>query len=368
MRNILFALLLACTPAWAGVFVYGDSIPSCTAGVSMPSNCFVARLSTLLGQPVSNNAISGSQAADQAVVAKAHTPAAGDTFVIYIGTNDANLYLGDATKRGYYRAALQYLIAWNALPTKVYGTAGTLTAGWSPDAHSAGVGVASFTPGDTATYTVSGTTVYLGMKYYPGAYGTADIRIDGVTQATYAATNPGYATGLNAYPLDQVGLIRIVGLSSGSHTVQVAVTAGTGTYPPVVYLQWVAGSDQAIKTPVYVNTIHHWAAYTGSNTAANIDDYNAIQDGVIADFQGDGLNIIRVDPMLIASDISGDKIHPNDTGAGKIAAADFAAISGPPPPPQARPLYAPAYLLTDGKNYFGALDAAGTVNIKQISQ
>jgi lysophospholipase L1-like esterase len=361
MKKFLLAILFVCLPAYAGVYVYGDSIPACTTGVSLPANCMVSRLNVDLGVTATNSAVSGSQAADQAVVAKNHAPIAGDQFVVYVGTNDANLYLGDPTKQGYYRAALEYLLVWNATPTKTNATAGTLTAGWFADAYSSGVGEASFTPGDTATFTVSGTTVYIAMKYYTGGYGTANILVDGVVKATYTATDTAaYTTGLNAAPYDQVGLIRIPGLAAGSHSVQIAVTAGTGTYPPIVYLQWVAGSSQAAYTPVYVNTIHHWATYAGANTAANIDAYNAIQNSVIAELQADGLNIVSVNPNLIASDISSDGIHPNDTGDGKIAAADFAAMSGPPPP------YYPAYLCTNGTGYFGAKDMGCTINLQPL--
>ncbi len=361
----LLALWLFSFSAFAGPAVYGDSV---SVGVGATSgNGYVPLLQTALGVTLTNYAVSGAMAADQAVVAKSGV---GDKFVINIGTNDSHRYGTDTTKREYFKQSLRALIALSAMPARINGRAGALSGTWSDDAYSVNVGTWSMTANDTATFTVSGTAVYVGMKYYAGAYGAADILVDGVVKASITTPNPGFTTGNNSYPYDQDGTLRFGGLSPGSHTVQIKIKAGSGS-PAVVYLQWVAGSDQLAKPSVYVSKIHRWNA-TGyasvPNSDANIADYNAMIAAIVAEFQADGLNVTLVDPALDPStDLSSDGIHPNNAGHLKIKNAFYAAMSGPPPPPPPPPTYVPANIVVDTMGNFFGIKVDGT-GMKQLTQ
>lgn len=342
--------------------VYSDSIG---AGVGASTgNGFVQQIVNS-GTPCSNHSVSGAMAADQVPIAKLGAP--GDTLV-YIGTNDAQWYGTDPVKREYFRKTLMALLVWNLTPVKTLANAGVMTGSWVADAYATG-GMLSTSTNDTDTFTVSGTAVYVGMKFYSGAYGVADILVDGVVMQTISATNAGYATKNNAYPLDQDMCIRIGGLSAGSHQVQVKSKTVAGA-PAVNYLQWCAGSDQTIRPRALISKIQHWSASAYAslpNSDVNIDAYNGIIAGVVSDLQADGHSVVLVDPALTLTDLSSDGIHPNDSGHTKIKTAFLNGINGTIvlPPPLA---YTAAYVVTDGVNYFGSLTpASAPTNLKVLS-
>lgn len=360
------------------IHAYGDSI---TTGVNATSgNGYVALLSTALAASITNHAVSGHQAADQSFTAHNAALGASDKATVMIGTNDQFRYLGNAIKQGYFKGFLANIVTQLAAPFRVRARdAGmALTGTWSNNQPSWSVGKWTFTPGDTATATVSGTAVYISVikqDDYMGTpvNGTADVYIDNMTTpvGSVGAIGSGMTTQSGGFCAPAV--FRFGGLSAGSHTVKLVCTStGTGA-AAVFYLESITGSDQAVKPAVFLSTILRYsaagyAAVGGSDTI--MAQFNAIVTQMVTDLAGDGLAVSLVDSSAVvnqATDIEtvSPFVHPVNSGHLKIEQDFYAAMSGPPPPP---PLYVPAFVITDGVNYFGSLTpSTAPTNIKQLS-
>lgn len=340
--------------------VFSDSIGA-GVGASTPSKGYASLLAAALSLPLVNHSVSGDQASDQATRAKTATLNASDVVVISIGTNDTYKYGADPIKREYFKQALTALIAWSALPNKIMSRSAVMSGSWLNDDYSAGIGMWSNTPGSTQTFKVSGTSVYVGLKYYAGTYGTADILVDGQLKMSVGANKGGISTQNNAFPYDQDGAVRIDGLTPGEHSVQVKVTGGTGT-PNVFYVQWCAGSDQIGAPAVFVGDIINMgiSGYAGvGGSLINTAEFNVILGEVVAGFADSGapVSLVALNAVLnTTSDLSGDGAHPLDVGHLKESNAFYYAIVPPVvvTPPTLTFETVQAYRGSDGVFYIGS--------------
>ncbi len=311
------------------VHAFGDSVTQYIAA-SDAAHGFVALLATALGVAITNHGTSGDMVADGSAKVYGVTPGSGDKFTIMFGINDERIYGVDATKQSYYRRGLQCLIAYLATGTKQLAVSnGSYTGSWSATGVF-GLGKSSNTNGSTAQFTVSGSTVYVGMIQQDSAPGTYDIQIDGSTIGSFTTQTTGLAT-VNGVTYG-ARLHRFSGLSSGSHTVKIIVTSTTGGGNQV-YVDWVAGSSQTIKPNVYVGNVIKAQAYSSGGSDANVASYNVDVAALVSELQSDGLNVRMVDVLSVLNysvDMDG-AYHPVNSGHAKLEVAFFAAFNGPPP-------------------------------------
>lgn len=338
MKKILLALLLCCSQAFGSQISAGDSITGPgTAATS--GNSYVSLLSTTLGVPITNYGVSGDQAADQAVRTYGVNLAAGDKATLMVGTNDQFLYGTSTYKQGLFKSFHTSIFANIALPSKVNGNSSgmTYTGSWTTSQPTWARGKWSFTAGNTATATVSGTAVYVGVIRQDdisgnAINGTADVYVDSVKVGSITTAGTGMTTqNGNAYA---PAAFRFGGLSAGSHTVQIVVTSAIPDYRGLMYVEYIAGSDQSSKPSVYVSTIPKYstAAYTTiGGSAANMATYNGIVTTNVSNAIADGLAVYQVDASAVVnqtSDLSSDGVHPVNSGHSKIFNAFFSAMTG----------------------------------------
>ena len=339
MKKILLSALFALLPAIssAGQYAYGDSI---TYGVNASSGySYLYLLSSALGESFTNYAVSGNQAADTAIISHNANYGASDLVTLMIGTNDQWKYGTDTGKQALFSQFFTEIIADICFPAKVHGRdAGmTYTGTWSNTQPSWSQGKTTTVAGNTATATVSGTAVYVGVIKQDNLNGnpisgTAEVYIDGVdegqigTQATGMTTQNGNSYAPAAY--------RFGGLSSGSHTVEVKVTSAYSDYRGTFYLEYIAGSQQAATPNLYLSNIPHYTAAGYASVGgsdANLAAYNAMENTVMTNAIADGANIHFVDAQSRVNqtfDVSADGVHPTNSGHLHIEGAFYDVMMG----------------------------------------
>lgn len=316
---------------------FGDSI---TVG-SPYSAPWTPAVASALSRTLVNRAVNGDQAADQAFAAYGFVPNATDLCTFLLGTNDQRTYGGNATKKVEYERFLRSVILSAAAPSRVTAMSGSMSfpAGtWTPTAVNT-IGKYVDGIGGKASATVSGTAVYIQciLQDSAGAQVNLKVTIDSVVQPTQSIGGLGMTT-VNSRTYAP-GVLRFGGLSSGSHLVELEVIAPlVGTSPNRFYLDYIAGSSQAVKPAGYVLTIPRMTAAgyaaTGIGSDAIVADYNAIIAGIVSGLAADGLNVSLVDLWAAidpATDLDSGGVHFITSGATKAANAVLAVISGGPP-------------------------------------
>lgn len=307
----------------------GDSITQADPG-------YITPLATARGWTVTNYGIIGSPCATQYYFSggiygvRDFALGVNDVSTLLTGVNDMRTMGTNAAKQAVYQGTLQAMLAWLALPdgaSKLLHTAGGLTysAGWGSNQY----GHYNFASGATVTGTVSGTAVYVTALCSQNNPSTFTVTIDGTVYGPYSGNNS--SGSQDAFTPK---LVRIGGLSAGSHTVVFTIgSPGTGQY-----FEWMGGNSGA-RAPgprVFVgNCIRLTSAgYAlgapydqGSDTA--VAQFNAIIAASVALLRGDGLAIYLVDTANYdpALDTSVDGVHPNPTGYGVIASDFLAGIA-----------------------------------------
>lgn len=307
-------------------YCFGDSIPDGT-GASVEANKWRNVLASQLSVSITNLAHGGDMVGDQTNEVYSVATGAGGVSLIQLGVNDQRVYGESATKQAYFRDGLRNHIAWLALASKQTArSVGGETGSWA-NTGILGIGRSSTAVNSTKTFTVSGTSVYVGLIIVDtaGAAGTYEIRVDGTLMGSYSANAPGVSTTLQGspYPYNE-RLHRFAGLSNGAHTVQVKMTG-----PSNLYVQWAAGNAQSVFPRVFVGNIIRPNGYQWGGSLANIQAYNADTAQTVADLRADGLDVTLVDLYSAidpATDLHADNLHPNDAGHAKIAAAFRSAI------------------------------------------
>lgn len=338
---IAFLAFLAClSPSHAADHAWGDSITYGT-DASPLGDGYVPLLATALATSIANHGVSGDEVPDMTAHVYTVTPAVGDTHTVMIGTNDERIYCpspcsssASATIQGYYKSGLEALIAYLATPVKHTGRDGSVAyagPGWTNTAVY-GIGENSNHNGDTATFSVAGSVIYLGMIQQDNAPGAFSVTVDGTVAGNFSTLTSGLGPTVNGVTYG-AQLIRIGGLANVAHTVVIAVTSLSGAANRV-YLDWYAGNYQPTGlSKVFVSNIIYAESYAAGGSGANVDVFNAKVAAAIAELAGDGLSVLSVDSngvLNYSADMDG-AYHPINSGHAKIEAAFFAAIGGPPP-------------------------------------
>lgn len=316
---------------------YGDSI---TAGVPV-TPAYPGLLATALGVSISaNHAASGNQAADQSYKALKLGPDSSSDVCIMLGVNDVYQWGNVPAKISAFKKFLMSVIVRATCPDiKITRVSGVTTSGtWYPYGLDASDIYGKYTQqvGATATATVSGTAVYIGIRSQntAGTGGTFEVKIDGVSKGTFSPDGTQHGTtgsGLIAATM----VYRVSGLSAGSHTVLITHQSGQ------TMLDYIAGSGQSTFINAFVGNSTPVPASTSTVTA-----YNAAISELVSELHGDGLSVFAVNSNAAVNPSTGmyDAVHPNAAShvaikdAFKTVIETFYGVGEPPEEPEEPPV------------------------------
>jgi len=309
---------------------FGDSI---TLGFGIPAatdttaslQSYAPLFADMLGLPLtSNSSVSGASCASTspgsgyANQAYALAPAASVGSVGLLGANDITFVIGAAANQTVYTNALSCILAWLAIPAASKASGASITyvgAGWSSFTEFGLAGKFTAASGNTASATVSGTSVYI-AGWTSGDYGSFAVTVDGISQGSFTLAPAGNTMSSVVYPY----LCRVSGLSAGSHTVVITNNAATD-----IAVQWFGGNSVSSAPLVVVgNTIPR----TGF-TSGNISTMNTIMASVVSTLVSDGLNVVPVlDSGVLSATATpaqyqADLIHPNMLGHTLLSKAFY---------------------------------------------
>lgn len=317
---------------------YGDSIMNGTGASSAP-NQFRNLIATGRSWTITNHSASGDMVADQADEVFALSVGDAQQSLLMLGTNDQRTYTTNTYKQGAFKVGHMALAAWLAIPNarKQKGQAKDSETGtWTNvSVYGGTLGRQSIVNGSTITFTAYGTVVYVATILQNSITATFTVSVDGVVKGTYQCM-PGNSTtitsvnGLTYMP----ALVRIPGLSEGSHSVVITVVSSAASNP--VYVLWVAG-NQGHRTKagpnVWVGNVPRFtsAGYTASGGSdAVVAVFNDMIRQNVETLAADGLNVALVDSaarLNPAVDLDTDGVHPDDSGHAIIAEAFLEAIN-----------------------------------------
>jgi len=321
-----------------GATAFGDSI---TVGFNASAEQFkyaniVARS---IGWTLKNVAQSGSQLSDEIPVVYAESVAPDGNSFILTGVNDMRNFGTDNAGLAYYQDALYAALAWLAVPDgeKIKGAGDNVvyTGVWDNTPFYNRIGRRSSRRNDTAAFTVSGATIYIGSVAWFGGTGAFSVTVDGTEKGTWScSTTRKPASGAGYAPF----LVRLTGLASGPHRVVLTVASDAGD----VCFDWAAGTAGGAATPGPNVFVGNSLRLRPAGYAAEAPLWNHGSDEAVAainarirtvcdDLARDGRNVFHVDASAVydpmSSDISTmDEIHPSDQGMAKIAAAFLAVM------------------------------------------
>ena len=279
---------------------FGDSITS-GLGLAVPLQQVWAYLfAHSLGLPINNHANSGAQMSDVAGQAYLLSPSLAAASIGIFGSNDIASGWNPALVTAGYECFATWMGLLNA--SKITLAAGiTLVGSWGLFTEFNLQGATSTTLGDTATGTVNGTVVYVGMWTDSGVTDHFDILVDGISTGPYTNTSVG---GI------EPTMIRIGGLAPGNHTVQVKVITGGDT----ATIQWMGGNGGGGPFPV---------VYFGNSIPRQVQDptaQNASFAAMLSTLAGDGLNVHLINDFTaltktqVPTVYQGDITHLNTLG------------------------------------------------------
>lgn len=322
---LLAALAMICVPASAQIVSFGDSV---TAGVLTPNAANYPQITSIFkGEVLTNYAVSGAMAADQADqiygISGGFSTAPKITYMI--GANDERIYGTDANKLANYKSILSAEIYYlGSTVARATEPSWSFTGTWANNAPYT-IGKASHTNGSTATVTFTGDVLLAGYIIQDGNAGQFLVTVDGVSKGTFNASGPAaIATYLGRTYAP--ALLRIAGNGAGSHTAVFTVVSPTGQY---VYLDWISlgiSSTMIFQSSITRQTAAGYAANGGSD--ANVAAFNSAIRSIVTQAQGDGINVTYVDASANfnpSTDAGSDGIHPTDLGQVKLAVPMTAA-------------------------------------------
>lgn len=312
-------------------YAFGDSMMdgAATCGVSPSSNIW-HYMSDNKGWAITNLAVSGGEIADFFPNVYATTIRESDVSLALLGYNDMRHRGTTAKEIADFKAGALSLSAWLAMPQSaiVLGQSSSVTnvGTWSNSTHYGGaMGLASSVESNSVYFQLHGPTIYVNLLM---AGRGMQISVDGTNFGTFATgTYTAANSGTNCLPQ----LIRIGGLASGLHRVQVAVAAGSGAS----HFLWAASPRASLveRTPSMFlgNCLTMSAAGygaggdewdNGSDAAASL--FNEALSDVVRILAGDGLNVAYVDASarwVPATMVCGDNVHPSEAGFAVLGEA-----------------------------------------------
>lgn len=319
---------------------FGDSLTR-GAGVTAAQR-FSGLLSGAETWLENNFGVDGTQLADNITVASIYnTPkSTGSRSMHLAGYNDMRYIGSNAGGKADFQDCLYALAAFNAISDS--------SRHWYTDASLNGIWVApvtnvwgrvgyvyTTTSGAKATFTVSGSTIAIGVIRLTSGGGTFSVKVDGVTKISGQTCVMSMAT--QAGQTVQPGLALITGLSAGSHTVEF-INDGFS----IVGFTWYAGFSSS-PGPIVVlggtprmrkdggNDGYTLNAPYNAGSDAIADSYQTLVSTVASTLLAAGLEVIYAFATLVqdSTDYQGDYVHFNTSGHTKWAAAIEAALPLP---------------------------------------
>jgi lysophospholipase L1-like esterase len=315
---------------------YGDSITANT-GCSIPQNCYVGRIAQALSiQTFTNRGVGGYQAADINQWEVFSNDATVQTMpqplrTLLAGVNDQN-YKGAGAYEATFNAVYNAILIWLAVPAqaRVAGSTATTTGTCVTDTTFSTVsGVTCTANASTASMSITTTgssPIYILYRSIDGDAGTFTYKVDAGSpvSATTALTTP---IATNAGTTTAVAMIRVTGLSAGTHTVVFTQThSGTMAITSLATVPTGLGAQQPY---VLAGEIPN---QQGGGSQAGVNAYVADIDADVAMLAGDGLKIYLAPVSQYLSGSAGandmyNQLHPNDAGHGELAAAFLSAAN-----------------------------------------
>lgn len=337
---------------------FGDSTTYGLDAVSRYAS-YPSVVSTHINVNCLNQGVSGitSNGVD-AVLLAATLPATVKGLNTYmIGTNNVTGGGSDANQLADFSTNVLAQYAFLAIPpaSRISASTFTYSGSWSTGTYTSSR--KSTTSGNTATFSVTGTTILLATTLQATFTngGTATLTCDGTpTGVTLQFAGSGSA---NIVAGSQTGLNVVTGLTNTTHSCVVAVTSSS---PGIVDVVWAAGLSGASQS-----TFPHEIAislFDRNPTDANTPNYRAAEAAAVTQLQGYGLSNLQYVSeagVLTAPSNYNDTLHPSEYGyylgaQPVIADIDALAIVTPTLPNQ---VYYGAFLTNNtqasgGQNLF----------------
>jgi hypothetical protein len=298
---------------------FGDSIVK-GEGYPYPFPAIIAKAKNT---PVVNFGINGAQAADVADAVYSNPVTPTTTSILAVGVNDMRTNGGNTTKQSYFGKIYAALSAYLAIPdeAKVTATGSAGVAATSSGTWSSGVwpiGKYTNQNGAKMSFSLTGSTIYVGMLMSDTWTGTFNIKVDGVVKYQGQSNASGnVATVLGRVWAPQ--LCIITGLTNTAHSVEVMNTSASGGNNYIGF-DWAAVPTVGPK--VYIGSIgkmnaQGYGTYGGSD--AMVDQFNAILSYQSSQFFNAGLNVYPVPSSLNPNVDLADGLHPVHFGKQKQA-------------------------------------------------
>jgi len=311
----------------------GDSITEGSNASSAANRWLNLYHAALATNTLVNGGVGGTQIVDQTTddrsSARNQTYLTGvtptDYWAMFTGYNDLRYHGTNATALAQYERSLRAAIAWMSRTTanikQASDAAWTYSASWSA-ATICNIGTKfRSASGATASISVSGTAITVA---YVNRWGLADggtftVTIDGTLVGTID-TNVGSSSGYGGASPSRYNIQaeRYAGLSSGSHTVEIATTsAGT------VQLAFVCGTGDTDKPAVRIGAPIKMASdgYTSNSPYNNGSDvavemYSTVIRKLVYEARLDGRDVKFADSntYFTLANMDTDKVHPTDAG------------------------------------------------------
>lgn len=311
--------------------IFGDSNSNTGVGGLPPTVIYPNRL----GMTVTNHAANSNMAMDQSWKIQTVSNGSFDYNIIMVGTNDAQAYGTNTTKRAAYIDFMRTMAVYACVGTIKTGRSGTATktGSWfnTPGNFSGDDVLGMFTIQNGATWsdTFSGDSLYFGyvLQNHVDSLSVFDVEVDStvIDSVTLNGTTIGNSTvGRNF----SVATRQYDGLGSGSHTVRLINNSTKCFFP-----EFIAGSTQATKKPVYIINVQKCASgsYTGTNSDSNVGDFCTAIQSMVDDLYNSGLPVYVVDINSLidtSTDLLVDGIHDNLLGSNKIVCQLLTQMNG----------------------------------------
>lgn len=296
---------------------FGDSF---TAGEGV-TNPFVATVGRWFETPYLNKGVGGSQIQDQAVYIHGAAFSCDDTALFLTGFNDMRYYGENSAT---YAKALLALLAWMGTSDKVSGRQATQSGTWA-DTPVNSIGRYSNVVGSRISACVTGKVVYIGSIIQTvNPNGTFRVKIDDVDYGVYSCQGSSVAYSLRN---DSPYLIRIDGLCSGSHRVEIEVLTG------LIFIDWIGAASPGQRVLVgeccrmKSASYGMWSPFNKGSDAI-VDQYRTHIQSACSLLAADGLRIesvpVRFDPD---AQVQPDQVHPTENGQATIAVSFISKMS-----------------------------------------
>ena len=322
------------------IWSFGDSI-TYGVGATTPNLNWVSILADTTRWSVINFGLSGGWVADETDQIFSVAVASNSISTMLTSVNDMRGINTNSTAQAAFGTELYAVIPWLATldSNKAKGQGGsvpvTYTGTWNLPTSGAGTFTQTTcmnatTVGSTASFSVTGTVVYVASLQQQGNASTFGITIDGTNEGTFKSSTVLPTTGSYNRSFGPYGL-RFAGLGGGAHTVILTASTGTNGGNPV-YFCYGAGNAANGSYAYIGNTLSLTAAgyASGGGSPTAVSEFNALISSVVRTLAGDGLNVVYVNAnaaynpntMTVA-----DGIHPNNLGHATIAATFASSIT-----------------------------------------